>query len=152
MYFRNDIKTLHEKGFYAELFPKIVTIDDNVNGYTYLDSIIKTLDMSKVKNFSCYHVQKGQPAIVMYSPNTTSYNGTVEISHMMFWHPPNRRVPTMRKNDVGLWYAPLCSLYGPFLTVHAIVEQVTAIKANDFSEKGMCNIIRKYKVKIIQKY
>ncbi|XP_011344275.1 luciferin 4-monooxygenase isoform X2 [Ooceraea biroi] len=134
----------------------IVTIDEchpwtfygstNVRNYYFVHNVISSVEENKVDEFSCLSVNEMESAVVMYSPSATTSYGNIEFPHVMFSYPTTRQIPRMQKNDVGLWYAPFCSLHGPFLIVHAILEYVTVIKPKNFSEENMYETIQKYKV------
>ncbi|EZA50059.1 Luciferin 4-monooxygenase [Ooceraea biroi] len=127
----------------------IVTIDKLERDNYFLNDWISHIDDDdeRVENFSCSRIGTMESAGIMYSPSaTTSFKSNIGFPHMMFSYPTSQTIPDMKKNDIGMWYAPFCSLHGPFLTVRAILEQVTVIKPKTFSEENMYETIQKHKV------
>lgn len=137
--------------FYSKVIdpPKIVTFG-KIDGSSSVDSLELILngdfDEDKIDKFSCEKMNPMNIMATMFSPNATNYPGKANIRYFAFTYPSNQEVPVMSPGDIGLWFGPLCSIYGLILTVRSILSYVTAIKYSKFSDENMYHAIEKYKV------
>ncbi|XP_050465685.1 uncharacterized protein LOC126858956 isoform X2 [Cataglyphis hispanica] len=78
---------------------------------------------------------------------TTDFPKCIKISHAAFMAPSDQHAPHMLKNDIALLFESLCFINGIFITIQAILLQVTIIRIKSQFDAGItCKIIEKYKV------
>jgi len=135
---------------YNSKIDPIIVVFGEMEGFHSLKLILATeISEKKIDEFSCRKLRSiYNTAIEMFSSNTTSYPGIVQIPYIAFVSPSNMEVPIMAHGEIGLWYESLCWTHSLFLTVRAIISFTTALKCpkHTFDEEHFYQTIEKYKV------
>ncbi|XP_050465692.1 uncharacterized protein LOC126858959 isoform X1 [Cataglyphis hispanica] len=125
---------------------------DLLNKYNNLSTLEKIIndyyDIISVKHFSCAKVvNMKSTAMILFTSGTTAFPELVKIPHLAFMAPSDQQAPNMLKNDIALLFESLCFINGIFITIQAILLQVTIIRIKiQFDAEVACILIEKFKV------
>ncbi|XP_050465684.1 uncharacterized protein LOC126858956 isoform X1 [Cataglyphis hispanica] len=136
-------------------YPKIIVFPDKNIDLLSRNKSLLTLEtilnynynLTETELYSCANVTDMTIAMILFTSGTTDFPKCIKISHAAFMAPSDQHAPHMLKNDIALLFESLCFINGIFITIQAILLQVTIIRIKSQFDAGItCKIIEKYKV------